>query len=161
MASRTRSKVLGHDRKIAQEFSDLQSIVTEIRLITRALKVSGSTLYYTDVPFLTENSGTIAGLARLKAVAEVKDGTGVYLTSTQYSCWLDIDQSTAAAYAKELEAQAAKQEVIIVQLEARLSNKSYVDHAPHAVVEQTRQQLTEVKQLLTNITAEATRFGSK
>jgi valyl-tRNA synthetase len=160
LASRTREKPIKFDAKKATDFVELQAIITEVRFITKALKASGSTLYYTSQPFLEANAAVIAGMARLKAVTEVVEGTGVYLTSTKYTCWLDIDQNTASAFVKELEAQAARQQVLISQLEARLGNKSYVDNAPTKVVDQTRDQLNVAKSLLDNINAEATRFTS-
>jgi valyl-tRNA synthetase len=161
LATRLLNKPLGYDKKMVADFAEIQAIVTEVRLISKALQVAGNTLYYTDVPFLAENGSVIARMARLTGVTEVEDGNGLYLTSTGYRCWLDIDQGTALAYVNELENQAAKQEALIGQLEARLSNKSYVDNAPHQVVDQTRDQLQEAKQRLESIASEAARFRNQ
>jgi len=158
LATRTLVEPFKYDDKQAKNFDEVQAIVAETRAITHALKVSDSTLYYTDVPFLAENAAVIKRLARLKAVTEVSEGTGVYLTATSHKCWLDIDKATAQAYAVELEAKQSKQQTVIKQLEARLSNKSYVDNAPHEVVAQTKQQLKEAHELAESITQEAERF---
>ena len=48
------------------------------------------------MPFLTENATLIKRLAHLSNVSEIRDGTGLFLTSTPYRCWLDIDQATAS-----------------------------------------------------------------
>jgi valyl-tRNA synthetase len=117
------------------------------------------TLYYTDVSFMQENAALIKRLARLQDVTEVKDGTGLYLTETPYRCWLDIDQRTAQAYLKELEGKQAAQESLIKQLEGRLANDSYTKNAPHHIVAQTKDQLTEAKAQLEKLAQEHARFS--
>jgi valyl-tRNA synthetase len=150
---------MDYSDKEADVFTEIKAIVTEVRFITGALRVQGATLYYTDVPFLKENAELITRLSRLAAVTEVTDGTGLYLTATQYRCWLDIDMDTARAYQKQLGEKRDAQAAVIKRLEDRLSNKSYVDNAPKKVVDETKQQLKEAKELLTSITAEYDRFN--
>lgn len=158
LAGRELCKLPSFDGKQAAAFNEVQAIIAEVRFITKALKVSGSTLYYTAVPFLAENAAVIAQMARLQGVTEVRDGAGLYLTSTRHKCWLDIASDTAQTYLKELEGKQAKQQALIAQLEARLQNKSYVDHAPKAVVEQTKAQLQQAKDQLDTLSTEAERF---
>jgi len=160
LASRTLDKIIDSDKKRAGEFDEIQAIVTEVRFITQALKISGSTLYFTDVPFLSENAAIIKRLARLAAVTEVKDGSGLFLTSTKHRCWLDVEPGTAQAYVAELNDKAAGAESDIKQLEGRLNNKNYVEAAPKAVVEQTRDQLKATVELLETLKAEQKRFSS-
>lgn len=159
LAARTLGDVPKGDKQPAADFEEIQNIVKETRLIINALQATGVTLYYTDVPFLRDNADIIKRLARLHAVTEVSDGTGLYLTSTRYRCWLDIDRGTADAYLKELEEKGAKQQESIKRLEARLANKDYVKHAPKDVVNQTKEQLAEAKGLLGSIEEERKRFG--
>jgi len=159
LAARTSVKIIPSDQKQADAFTEIQNIVSEVRFISKALKVAGLTLYYTDVPFLGENEATIKLLAHLKAVSEVRDGTGLFLTSTRYRCWLDIDPDTARSYQKELNDKQSKQTALIKQLETRLSNKDYVQNAPHEVVSQTKDQLAEAKQQLEILAQEAERFS--
>jgi valyl-tRNA synthetase len=159
LASRQLPDLPKSNKQPAADFTEIQAIVKESRAILSALKVSGVTLYYTDVPFLRDNAETIKRLSRLQAVSEVKDGTGLYLMGTKHRCWLDIDKSTAQAYLKELEGKREAQLGVIKQLEGRLANKSYVKNAPQAVVEQTKQQLTEAKELISTIDEEQKRFG--
>lgn len=141
-------------------FAEIQNIVIESRFIQNALKASGVTLYYTNETFISENADIIKRLARLRNVTEVKDGTGLYLTTTKATCWLDIDQSTAAAYVGELEQKQVKQQAVIQQLEQRLANKNYVKNAPHEVVAQTKSQLEEAKTVLASLEREQARFSS-
>jgi valyl-tRNA synthetase len=159
LAARQITDVISADKKAAADFSELQTIVTEARYIVRALKVANATLYYTEAPFLADNAATIARLSGLQAVAQVRDGSGLYLTTTKQNCWLDIDAATARAYLKELEEKQARQTEVIKQLEGRLANKAYVKQAPKAVVEQTRQQLQEAHELIESYGKEIERFS--
>lgn len=159
LAARKYPKPLKTDAKQAAEFNDIQAIVSEARFIIKALKADAVTLYYTDEPFIAGSAVIIKQLARLKAVTEVEDGTGIYLTGTRHRVWLDIDKSAAQAYAAELEIQRARQSALIDQLQSRLANKSYVKHAPRDVVDQTKQQLSDARQQLEILGVEITRFA--
>lgn len=159
LASRKLTEIMDSDSGVANDFSEIKAIVTETRAILSALKTTGITLYYTSVPFLGENAATIKHLARLEAVTEVEDGDGLYLTDTKYKCWLDIDKSTAQAYATELAGKRSKAENDIKQLASRLSNDNYVKNAPKQVVEQTKDQLKDAQDLLATLDQEIKRFS--
>ncbi len=126
-------------------FEEIRSIVTEVRTIKSMLHLQSLTLYYTDVPFLAENSQLISQLAGLTGVHEVTAGQGLHLTQTKYNCWLDIDSETARRYMGELDKERAGQEQTIKQLQARLGNKSYVKQAPKQLVEESQAQLAEAQ----------------
>lgn len=147
------------DRKRAGEFDEIQSIVIEVRSIIRALGTQDTTLYYTNVPFLNENSALIERLAGIKGVQEVSDGTGLHLTSTSYNCWLDINPSTAREYAAKLAADQAEQEKLAANLQARLDNASYIKNAPKQVVQQTKDQLAEARAAIVRLAAAQKRFS--
>lgn len=159
LADRPLNKTLPFDEAVAAKFSEVQAIVTEVRYITKALGVSGVSLYYTGTPFLSDNAGIIKQLARLQAVSEVQAGTGIHLTNTKYRAWLDIDKSVAQAYVKKLVSRRAAQEASIKQLAGRLDNKSYVKNAPKEVVAETKAQLAAAKTLLDSLKTEEERFG--
>jgi valyl-tRNA synthetase len=161
LASRIRSKIINGDDRLAEQFDELQAIISETRTILQALQLSDVSLYHTGEAFLRDNAEVIKRMARVQAVNEVRDGEGVHLTSTKYRCWLDIDRRTAQTYLKELEAKHDRQTEVIKQLEGRLANKSYVENAPHEIVEQTKRQLADAKSLLASIEAEQKRFGAR
>lgn len=160
LATREFSNILSYDQDRAGDFTELQTIISEVRTIIRSLKVSDVTLYHRDTSLLTSNAALITRLARLKAVTSVTDGNGLALTSTKLDCWLDIDSATARAYASDLQAKYDKQAAYISQLEARLSNDSYVQNAPQKLVDETRHQLDEAQDMLTSISAEQARFSN-
>ncbi len=163
LAIRELQKIGGGSKQQAAQFTDVQAIVTEVRFITKALNAKKVILYYKDVAFLSDNATTIKHLAHLQAVSKAEDDSdsdnGILLINTPYKCWLSINRATAKAYAKELAAKQLIQKASIKQLEARLSNKSYLNNAPQAVVDQTKQQLAAAKELLETLSTEEQRFA--
>lgn len=144
----------------AAEFEDLKAIVVEARALVKNLMLSAPNLYYTDVPFLSENAELLARLGGLGSVQEVSSGTGLQLTSTKYRSWLEVDTATLQNYADKLKEQMQDAEKTIAGLEARLANKSYVDNAPKEVVNQTRDQLADTQTNLQRLKTEQERFTS-
>jgi valyl-tRNA synthetase len=141
-------------------FEQVRNIVSEIRYIKGAMHLRGGiSLYHTGEKLLEEQGDLIAALSRVDGVKQVRDGHGLHLTSVPFRCWLDIDQETAHHFVEELTTKIAEQQKVITQLEGRLSNDSYVKNAPAAVVDQTRDQLSEAKTQLEKLQAEHTRFA--
>jgi len=159
LAQRSWPKIAKANANQAKEFDEIQKIISETRYILKALRATGVTLYHTGEPALTSNAELIRRMSRLEAVDEVRDGTGIYLTTTGYRCWLNIDTEAAQGYMRELEDKQSAQQKVVTQLEQRLANKSYVDNAPKEIVKQTKDQLTEAEQLLENLRAEHDRFS--
>jgi valyl-tRNA synthetase len=159
LATREFTRIIDYDHQAASDFDELQKIITETRTILRSLKASGVTLYHRNAKLLSQNVALVKQLARLTDVVSVVDGAGLNLTSTATDCWLDIDSATAQAYATELEIKNNKQQAYIAQLEARLSNESYLKNAPQKLVDETKAQLQEAHSLLANIVNEQQRFG--
>jgi valyl-tRNA synthetase len=150
------------DAKLAKDFEDIKTIVTEVRAINQALRTTDLSLEFHGIPFLAENGALIARLARLKSVTETSQvGQGIQLVQTKHHCWLNVSPEVAGKYAKDLTAQQAEQKQVIEQLKKRLSNKAYVANAPAAIIDQTREQLTEAERLLESITEQAKRFTQK
>ncbi len=148
------------DKQQAAVFEQVKTLVSEIRFVKSTMHLPHTlTLYHTGEALLEEQQKLISSLARLKAVSEVSDGHGLHLTSVPFTCWLDVDQETARSFASELQTKITDQQKVIAQLEARLSNDSYVKNAPKAIVEQTRAQLIEANTQLEKLQAEHKRFS--
>lgn len=148
------------DKKLADQFTEIQHIVGEIRFITKALEVKYPSLYFNNEPFLIENSGLIKKLVGLSRCAEVEAGRGMHLTQTTLNCWLDIDLNTAQKYVTRLRVNKLEREATIEKLEERLSNKAYTSKAPATVVKQTKDQLAAEKTLLAKLEQELSKFES-
>lgn len=146
--------------KKAAEFEEVRSIVSEIRYINGVLSLhSGISLYHTGDELLQEQGTLIKSLARLENIQEVRDGHGLHLTNTTRRCWLDLEQESIHTFLKQLELRREDQTKRIAQLESRLSNKNYVQHAPKTVVEETKLQLTEAKEVFARLENEYSRFS--
>jgi len=148
------------DKKQAQTFEDLKIIVSEVRTILKTLGLSTAALRYHDVPFMADNAELLQRLTKLQTVSEASAGEGLRLTQTTYNCWLEIDHETAAAYVAQLTDKRTQEAAAIAQLEKRLSNKQYTEHAPAHVVDETRAQLEAAKAKIAGIDQEIEKFKS-
>ena len=157
LAVKTFTEILPFDKAKAKEFSEIQSLVTEVRSVLRAIKTSDVKLIYDNSALIENNSELIK---RLSGVSTVEQGISgrLKLTITKFACWLDISEDTAKRYVSELEEKKSKQEEQAAQLKKRLANSSYVKNAPETVVNQTRSQLEEIKTQLASIEEEINRF---
>jgi valyl-tRNA synthetase len=132
----------------AAEFAQLQSLVTEARFVSTALPGNDryGLLYQTD-SLIEDNQALIQRLARLKEVVKVEEPRGLRLATTGRDAWLDVSDTTLTEHRENLEARLAATRGDIQMLEGRLGNKSYVEKAPAALVEETKAQLEEKKAL--------------
>ena len=144
----------------AKVFEEIIVVVTEVRSLMTELNLHGSKLYYHNVPFLKENAELIKKLTKLKDVIDVESGLGLQLVQTKYKAWLDVDSSTIKAHQLQLKEQQGRLGDVVKSLKARLANKNYVKQAPKAIVDQTKDQLAENKQLLEKIAAQQARFAA-
>ena len=149
---------LKFDMKKAQQFEELQSIITEVRAITAAMQLKKTKLYYTDAPVLDDNEDLVTSLARIDGTVKVSSGNGLYLTSTTYTCWLDIDHEQIERYRAKLQDDLRKAQARRDGLEQRLNNKKYTTQAPKKLVEETRQEHAQISTTIASITSEIERF---
>lgn len=146
------------DTKRAKAFEEVKTIVTEARSVIKAVGASNVPLIYSDAPLVEANAELIKRLARLSEVAFGTSEEGVKLTQTKLDLRLGISQEDAQKYLSKLDEQQKEVQKSIKNLEARLSNESYVKNAPEAVVSQTRQQLDDAQIRLQKIKEEKSRF---
>ena len=147
-----------YNERKAKEFTQVQTIASEVRQIKATLQLRQLTLYYMQSELLHNHAELVKGLAGLQDVAQVEAGKGLHLTQTSERCWLDVDQSAMNAYVKKLEKQREQAENAAEGLKKRLDNKDYVKQAPKNLVEETRQQLQNAKTLIENTKKEIDRF---
>lgn len=147
------------DRKQAQQFEEVKQLVTEARFLSRELNVRQPTVLYHDSAFFAANNDVIKQLANLGSLEATTTGRGLKLSVAKHDAWFDVDDDTVKAFTTKLQQRIDDQGRVVKQLQGRLKNKSYVQNAPEAVVNQTKQQLTEAEELLATLQAELHRFA--
>lgn len=137
-------EITAHDKKSAKQFEVIKDIVTEARRLSQQMNLTKQTLLH-DSAVVGDSSELIQRLAKLGDVQQTEQGRGLALTTSQEPVWLDIDDETIGGYIQSLKDQQTEQVKLIKNLEGRLSNDSYVQHAPDAIVQQTKDQLAKAK----------------
>lgn len=161
LAQRTYSTPLPSNKHHVQEFDEIQKIVREARGISKSLNSFGLSLKHMNDTLIYNNAATIKTLARLKDVIETQADTGIlYLQSASHRSWLDVDKDTAQTYLKDLVAKQKQQAESIKKLEARLTNKRYLDNAPKKIVEETKAQLSAAREKLAALESDRKRFDT-
>lgn len=148
---------LDFDKKMATTFEEVRQVVTEVRQLTRSLKLSRPTLVYSRSQLLEDNAHLITKLARIGGTEQASSPEGVRLLNAE--AWLGVDAQRVSAYKKELKEKLADYESREASLKKRLSNKSYVANAPAHVVQQTKDELAVVEQDIALVKAEQNRFS--
>ncbi len=142
-------------------FEEIKNIIIEARDIIHKTGSNETILYYNNSPIIVNYRQAIKRLTGVSDVIEVQDGRGLYLTSTSYHCWLDIDQASARAYISKLDEKIKHQQYILTILNARLNNKEYLRKAPKQLVQDSRLLLQKTQQLLNSLIEEADKFRVK
>lgn len=146
------------DSKLAAQFEELRSIITETRAVAAAMELKKPTILF-DSSLVAANKETIVRLARLGTVKQTEKGRGFKLTTTKESVWLDVDDTKLVTYKDDLSAKLAELSGQVRRLEQRLSNKNYLDSAPQTIVQQTRDQLSDVQTQAAQLQKELARLG--
>lgn len=138
----------------AQQFEQLKALVGEVRFVATELQDKKQILLYGSDSLIEDNDSLIGRLANLKEVRKVDNPQGLRLAVPGREAWLAVDKKTLMKHHAELEGRIEKVSNMIKTFEARLSNDSYIQNAPPQVVEETRTQLLEYKQLEARLKAE-------
>jgi valyl-tRNA synthetase len=148
-------EAIPYDEIAAAEFTRVQELVTEARFVITALPGNEkySLLYQTDI-LIQDNKDLIKRLAKLKDVTPTDQAKGLRLANSGRDAWLDVSADTLSEHQTNLEARLATAHQDIAALQGRLANKSYVEKAPAALVEETQKQLAEKEALVSRLQTE-------
>lgn len=144
-----------YNELMAAEFERLKALVGEARYVMSELP--GNTRYsilYMDDSLVADNAELIGKLAHAKSVEHVDQARGLRLAASGRDAWLDLDAETLYEHQTNLEKRLAETHAAIKTLQGRLSNESYVAKAPAALVEESKQQLTEKETLVKRLETE-------
>lgn len=138
-----------YDEITAAEFTRLQKLVIEARYVTSELPGNKKyALLYQNDSLIDDNRDLIRHLAKVKEVTEVDQARGLRLASSNREAWLDVSAETLYEHQTNLETRLAETRAFVKNLEARLSNESYISKAPEHLVEESRSQLETKKALI-------------
>jgi valyl-tRNA synthetase len=96
---------------------------------------------------LYSNKHVLDSLGRVEATGSAAKPEGLRLTSVS-DAWLELSAKEITSFLSALKVSLDKQRNTVKQLESRLANKSYVENAPKAIVDQTNTQLKEARDML-------------
>lgn len=139
----------------AAEFDRLRALVTEARYVMSELPNNKRyPIIFMDDALVADNAELIKKLTRASAVTETDTARGLRLAASGRDAWLDIDAETLYEHQSNLEERLADTRKEAGNLEARLSNESYVAKAPAALVDESRKLLSEKVALLERLESE-------
>lgn len=138
-----------YDEIASGKFTRLQKLVVEARYVMSELPGNEKyALLYQNDTLIDDNRDLIRHLAKVKEVTEVDQARGLRLASSNREAWLDVNEETLYEHQTNLETRLAETRAFVKNLEARLSNESYVSKAPEHLVEESRSQLETKKALI-------------
>lgn len=144
-----------YDELRAAQFERLKLLVTEARYVMGVLPGNEKySILYMDDSLVADNADLIQKLTRAKSVEHVDQARGLRLASSGRDAWLDLDADTLYEHQNNLEKRLVSVRAEIERLEARLGNETYVAKAPANLVEESRQTLTEQRELAERLVAE-------
>lgn len=143
-----------YKKALADEFDQLRALVTEARFVANELPGGKQTLLYKKDELVADNKALLMRLAGLQDVKHTTKASGLRLAVPGRETWLDVDEDVLYEHQEKLEARLADTRSLIARLEGRLANENYVSQAPKKVVDETKTQLEEQKELLERLEAE-------
>lgn len=133
----------------AGEFERLKDLVSEIRFVTSSLPGNEryGLLYQTDT-LIADNIALIQKLSKLQSITQVDQAKGLRLPNSGREAWLDVSAEKLYEHQTNLESRLAEAHAAIHTFETRLNNTAYVEKAPAALIQETRDQLDTKKALV-------------
>ncbi len=144
-----------YNKIAAGEFERVQQLVSEIRFVSSELPGNQKyTVSYHSDSLVEDNADLIKKLARLQAIEQTDQPRGLRLANSGREAWLVIDEETLYEHQSNLEVRLAEAKARLKNLAARLANDRYVMQAPAELVEQSRNDAEETKQLIERLANE-------
>jgi len=133
---------LAYNDIAASEFSKLRALVGEARFVLSEIPGNDRyTLLYGSDSLIKDNAALIAALIPVKAVEHIDEARGLRLANSGREAWLDIDIQTLQEHEANLDIRIAEAHQQAKRLKARLETPSYIEKAPPALVNETKEQL--------------------
>jgi valyl-tRNA synthetase len=149
-----------YSKDASQEFEHVRALVSEIRSIKHAVGITEKLRLHYSGDISQEQVTLLKQLAQLSSVTSAGQGIQLLTSTDKIRYWLDIDDKTARKYLTKLDEQQKTEEQALSRFADRLGNKQYIEHAPEALVNDTRQQLADTKTRLKLIKQDKARFSA-
>jgi valyl-tRNA synthetase len=146
-------------KSTAKDFNKLISLVEEVRFVKSTLGNTTIINLLSDNELVISHERLLKGLGKINSIKSSKAGQGLKLQSID-KFWVDISDSEITNFISSLTKQKDNQEIVIKNLEQRLSNKSYLEKAPEKLIEETKNDLSKAKTSLENLNKQIKNFNS-
>jgi valyl-tRNA synthetase len=136
---------------LAADFKKIMALVSQIRRLSSDLGLVKPKILCLPDKLLDQNATLITQLARVGELQVVKQGRGLAVPSTDFSCWIDVDTATLASYRSALEHKRGEAGEYLKRLQVQLGNTSYLKNAPAELVQQTKDRITETELVVSKL----------
>jgi valyl-tRNA synthetase len=159
-ANKMRTSITSNNHS-PHEFESVIAIVNEVRA-TRAnlgldkiiLAHAGGSMWYT-------NGEVIAGLVRQAELKLDPVSQGLLIKNSESKAWIEVDPKTQAAIIERLGKQKVEQGSYLTSLDAKLANERYIQSAPAAIVQETKDRREETLMLISKLDEQLAAFSPK
>ena len=139
----------------AEQFEKLKDLVNEGRWVISELPGNEKyRLLYGNDSLIEDNQMTIQHLMKLEAIEKIDQPQGLRLAASNREAWLDIDSETLYQHQTNLEVRLSESRQKLENLKKRIDNPTYVEKAPDYLVEETRQQISEIEKGIERLVSE-------
>lgn len=153
--------LIASDHHSPNEFEEVMAIVNEIRATRANLALDKVILAHAGGSMWHENGEVISGLVRQAELKLDTASQGLLIKSSESKAWIEVNPKTQAAIVERLTKQKAEQGSYLVSLDAKLANARYVQSAPPAVVQETKDRREETVMLLSKLDEQLAAFSPK
>lgn len=148
------------DEMAASEFDRLIELVTETRRVVSELPKSQTySLLYISSAMIEDNALFIKMLTKLKGVVKTDNPEGMKLANSGQEVWLDVNEKTLKEHHQNISKRIDQAKQELQNLEARLTNQSYLEKAPAALVEETQNEAKAKRELIQTLSLELNVIG--
>lgn len=137
-------------RAMTTQFDEAKEVIAKARTIAAEEQLTKPVIITTQARLL-DSAALITRLARASSLQLVEQGSGLYLGAST-PVWIEATAEQVAARRHRLAEQLAEKQAYAKSLDAKLTNHNFVQHAPEAVIADTRNRHAETAELIARLT---------
>ncbi len=157
-ANKIRTDIVS-DNHSPREFENVMQIVAEIRATRASLGLDKLILAHSGSSIWYANGEVIAGLVRQAELKLDPASHGMLIKSSESPAWIEVDPQSREGIVNRLTKQKGEQQGYLAGLDSKLANARYVQSAPPAVVQETKDRREEVLVLLSKLDEQLAAFS--